>query len=79
MIQVNDKLLCVSGNEFYTEGNVYTVGNFVNDKYFQLLTGCNDEHWYATVDKEGIRVRFNTKYNEFDDAWFYKVEMRELA
>lgn len=79
MIDVDDQLLCVSGNEFYTKGDVYIVGNFVNDKYFELLTGCNDEHWYATEDKRGIKVCFNTKYNDLDDAWFCKVEMRELA
>ena len=79
MIEIYDQLLCISGNKFYTKGSFYTVGAFVNDKYFQIMTGCNDEHWYATVDREGIRVCFDTEYNELNDAWFCKVDMKQLA
>ncbi|WP_420230391.1 hypothetical protein ACOBWA_05190 [Psychrobacter sp. ER1] len=59
-IHTNDKLICTQGNAYYSEGEVYTVGRIVNDKYFQLLTSGNDDHWYATLDDQGIYVSFDT-------------------
>ena len=41
MINTDDKLICVQGNDFYSEGKVYTVGRIVNNKYFQILTNNN--------------------------------------
>ena len=37
-IHTDDKLICIQGNDYYAEGEIYTVGRIVNDKYFQLLT-----------------------------------------
>ncbi|MBF4488624.1 hypothetical protein IOD06_01795 [Psychrobacter sp. N25K4-3-2] len=73
MISTDDKLLCTQGNDFYLEGEVYTVGRIVNNKYFQLLTGSNDDHWYATLDKEGICVSFDSIVAEGDKARFDKI------
>lgn len=53
-IHTNDKLICTQGNAYYSEGEVYTVGRIVNDKYFQLLTSGNDDHWYATLDDQAF-------------------------
>jgi len=73
MISTDDKLICTQGNDFYLEGEVYTVGRIVNNKYFQLLTGSNDDHWYATLDKEGIYVSFDSIVAEGDKARFDKI------
>ncbi len=73
MIQTDDKLLCIRGNDFYSEGEVYTVGRIVNNRYFQLLTGDNDDHWYATLDEEGIYVSFDSAIAEKSKAWFDKI------
>lgn len=79
MIKRGDKLICTNGNVCYAEGETYTVGEFVNGKYFELMTGCNDEHWYATVDDRGIYVHFNAIENEHSDAWFAQVMQQDCA
>ncbi|MBH0096646.1 hypothetical protein I6E61_09645 [Psychrobacter sp. NZS113] len=73
MISTNDKLICIKGNDVYLEGEVYTVGRIVNDKYFQLMTGSNDDHWYATLDNEGICVSFDSIVAEGNKARFDKI------
>ena len=64
MINTGDVLICTSGNQFYKEGELYTVGDFVNDKYFILFTGHDDEHWYATIGEQGIYVSFDLAITE---------------
>ena len=73
MINTNDRLICIKGNDVYSEGEVYTVGRIVNDKYFQLMTGSNDDHWYATLDNEGICVSFDSIVAEGNKALFDKI------
>ncbi|WP_040642605.1 hypothetical protein [Psychrobacter aquaticus] len=72
-IKTNDKLLCIRGNDFYLEGEIYTVGRIVNNRYFQLLTGNNDDHWYATLDDEGIYVSFDSTTAKNSKAWFDRI------
>ncbi len=79
MIKSGDKLLCTDGNLSYAEGEIYTVGEFVNGKYFELMTGCNDECWYASVDEQGIRVRFDSIEHSQNDAWFAKIRNQDCA
>ncbi len=74
MINTGDKLLCTSGNYFYQEGQLYTVGEFVNGRYFKLATGFEDEHWYATIDDSGIYVSFDCATRECEDARFEAVK-----
>lgn len=74
MISIGDKLICTHGNYFYKEGELYTVGEFVNDKYFRLSTGYDNEHWYATIDDNGIYVSFDCLTEECDDAWFVAIK-----
>ncbi|WP_348549808.1 hypothetical protein AADH33_05320 [Psychrobacter sp. KFRI-CH2-11] len=73
VINTNDKLLCIQGNKFYAEGEIYTVGRIVNNRYFQLLTGSNDDHWYATLDERGIYVSFDSMTPDNNKAWFDKI------
>ena len=73
MISTNDKLLCTQGNDFYLEGETYTVGRIVNERYFQLLTGSNDDHWYATLDDKGIYVSFDSITAQSKKARFDKI------
>ncbi|MBP3945007.1 MULTISPECIES: hypothetical protein [Psychrobacter] len=73
MISTDDKLICTQGNDFYLEGEVYTVGRIVNNKYFQLLTGSNDDHWYATLGDQGIYVSFDSMTAQSSKAWFDKI------
>lgn len=73
MISTNDKLLCVRGNDFYAEGEIYTVGRIVNNKYFQLLTDNNEDHWYATLDEKGIYVSFDSMTAKNSKARFDKI------
>ena len=73
MIKSGDRLICTKGNDLYTEGRFYTVGEFVNDKYFQLLTGCNGELWYASINDKGICVPFNIMESGYGDAWFAEI------
>lgn len=70
MIKSGDKLKCTCGNDFFVEGSVYTVGNIISDKFFQINVGANDEHWYATKDSEGIYVRFDAEDHLVNDAFF---------
>lgn len=79
MINTGDKLLCTHGNDIYSEGSTYTVGRIINDRYFQLLTGCNDDHWYATLNDQGIYVGFNIMKDKQCDAWFDEVNEKYLA
>lgn len=79
MINTGDKLLCTAGNTFYAAGNTYVVGDFVNEKYFQLLTGYNDEHWYATLNDEKIYVHFDSAATVYDDAWFDRMNNKRSA
>lgn len=70
-IYTDDKLLCIQGNDIYREGEIYTVGRIVNDKYFQLLTSGNDDHWYATHDEQGIHVSFDTTVSTTPNKAFF--------
>ena len=70
-IYTDDKLLCIQGNDIYLEGEIYTVGRIVNDKYFQLLTSDNDDHWYATYDEQGIHVSFDTTVSTTPNKAFF--------
>lgn len=79
MINTGDKLLCTDGNACYAAGKTYTVGDFVNSELFELMTGCNDEHWYATISNEGIHVRFDPIAGVCNNAKFHKVETRSCA
>ncbi|WP_296237545.1 hypothetical protein [Psychrobacter sp. UBA5136] len=74
MINTDDKLICIQGNQFYTEGEIYTVGRIVNNKYFQILTGDNNNHWYATLDDKGIYVSFDSMSAKDNKAWFDKID-----
>lgn len=69
MINTGDSLMCTSGNLFFVEGEIYTVGNIVNKKFFEIETKDGD-HWYATKDSNGIYVRFNSMKGKISDAWF---------
>ena len=57
---------------FFIEGQIYTVGNIVNKKFFEIETEDGD-HWYATKDSNGIYVRFNSIKGKMSDAWFVKA------
>ena len=72
MINTGDKLLCTAGNEFYEAGKLYTIGEFINDKYFELPVdeGC----WYGTIDDRGIYVQFNCTVSGYGNAWFEIIE-----
>ena len=76
MINTGDKLLCTDGNAFFVKGQVYTVGSIINEQFFEIKTGCDDEHWYATKDSEGIYIRFNSAKGKVSDAWFSKVKSK---
>ena len=78
-MNTGDKLICTDGNTCYVEGEVYTVGDFVNDKFFKIKTGFNNEYWYATKDIEGIYVRFNSIKDKVSDAWFDELEHQAYA
>lgn len=79
MINTGDKLLCTQGNDFYLEGKIYTVGRIVNNKYFQVSTGSNDDHWYATLDDNGIYVSFDSMTAKSSKAWFDQVSDKDSA
>ncbi|TXD97650.1 hypothetical protein ES754_01285 [Psychrobacter frigidicola] len=68
MISTGDNLLCIFGNDFYVEGGVYTVGDYINSKFFEVMTGDNDECWYAKAEcaSDCINIRFNS----INDACF---------
>ncbi len=70
MIRSGDKLKCICGNDFFVEGSVYTVGNIISNKFFQITISANDDYWYATKDSEGIYVRFNEEDHLVSDAFF---------
>lgn len=73
MINTGDQLMCINGNPFFVEGDVYIVGNVVNKRFFEILID-NDDHWYATKDSDGIYVRFNSLKGKMSHAWFVKVQ-----
>lgn len=79
MIKTGDKVVCISGNDFYAEGHVYTVGSFINDKFFEIPTGCNDEYWYATRDSSGISIHFDTMATKVSNAHFNKLNNQIYA
>lgn len=70
MLKTGDKLICTLGNGCYKEGETYTVGRFINDKFFKLMTGYDGEYWYATNDASGIKVQFDDIKDEYSEAWF---------
>ena len=74
MINTDDTLRCTQGNDFYTEGKIYKVGRIVNNKYFQILTNNNTDHWYATLDDNGIYVSFDSAVVETERAYFEKID-----
>ena len=74
MINTDDTLRCTQGNVFYTEGKIYKVGRIVNNKYFQILTDNNTDHWYATLDDKGIYVSFDSAVVETERAYFEKID-----
>ena len=78
MINTGDKLICTNGNPFFVEGQVYTVGSIINQKFFEIEVEDGD-HWYATKDSEGIYVRFNSLKGNMSDAWFTKVKLQAHA
>lgn len=77
MIKSGDKLKCTCGNDFFLEGVIYTVGSIINEKFFQIDVGQNDECWYATKDSEGIYVRFNAENHLVNDAWFSLIQHQQ--
>lgn len=79
MIKTGDKLICTDGNACYETGKTYTVGEFVNRKFFELMTDCNHECWYASINDEGIYVHFNSIKGDQSDAKFHKLETRSCA
>lgn len=74
MVFTGDELICTEVNDCFVEGQVYTVGNVINDKYFEINVGTDGEHWYATEDHDGIYVRFNVMKNKVYDARFAKMK-----
>lgn len=74
MISTGDRLICTVGNDFYTKGNEYVVGEFINHKYFELFTGINNECWYATIDDSGIYISFDATSKQEAVAWFNIVK-----
>lgn len=73
MMKSGDRIICTQGNELYLEGEFYTVGEFINERYFQLLTGYNGELWYAAINDVGICVPFNAMESGYSDAWFTEL------
>ncbi|SNT70015.1 hypothetical protein [Psychrobacter sp. LV10R520-6] len=74
-----EKLVCTQGNDFYSEGKTYTVGKIVNDKYFQVLTASNDDHWYATLDDNGIYVSFDSVTAKSSKARFDEISDKSIV
>lgn len=70
MIKTGDRLVCISGNEFYSKGQSYAVGEFINCKYFELYTDNDSECWYATIDDTGISVGFDSIDKDYSTALF---------
>ena len=79
MINYGDKLICTDGNTFFVEGQVYTVGTIINERFFEISTGSDNEHWYATKDIEGIYVRFNSLNGKMSNAWFAEVKRQNCV
>lgn len=75
-MKLGDKLLCTHGNGIYIEGGVYTVGNFINDRYFELFVDATDDCWYATIDNQGICVHFDTNDAGYPKARFVPSHQR---
>lgn len=73
MPKTGDELICMGGNTCYTAGETYIVGRIVSEKYFEIMTGSSDDRWYATIDEQGIYVRFNHMQDLVSDAWFSKL------
>ena len=74
MVNTGDKLICTAGNTCFVEGQVYAVGNIINNNLFEINIGSDGEHWYASEDNDGIHVRFNAIKSKVCDAQFAKIE-----
>lgn len=61
MINTGDNLLCTFGNDCYVKDGIYTVGDYINQNFFAVMTGDNDECWYATAEcgSDSICIRFD--------------------
>ena len=70
MIDIGNKLICVEGNAFFVEGRIYTVGNAINEAFFEINAGSDGEYWYGTEDNDGIYVRFDAMKDKVSDARF---------
>lgn len=64
---------------FFVEGQVYTAGSIVNEQFFEINTGSDGEHWYATEDNDRIYVHFNSLRGKVSDARFAKTERQAYA
>ena len=71
MVNTGDELICTDGNNCYVEGYICTIGNFINERFFEVMTGNNKECWYARKDNEGIYVAFDAFKRV---VWFDKLE-----
>ena len=65
MINTGDNLICIFGNDCYTQGIVYTVGDYINPRFFAVMIG-DDECWYATAERDDIVIHFDA----INDACF---------
>lgn len=74
MIFSGEKLVCTSGNPFFKEGVIYTVGNIVTSELFEVQVGANNEYWYATKEGKEVCVRFDSKEYEISNAWFSRMK-----
>ena len=74
MINTGDQLMCTNGNNFFAEGQIYTVGDIINERFFEIDIG-NGDYWYATRDNNGIYVRFNSSEDKISSAHFVKVAL----
>jgi hypothetical protein len=74
MISSGEKLVCTSGNSFFKEGSIYTVGSIVTSELFEVQVGANDEYWYATKENKGICIRFESKEYGMGNAWFSRLK-----
>lgn len=74
MIVSGEKLVCTSGNPFFREGSIYTVGNIVTSELFEVQVGANDEYWYAKKEGKEVCVRFDSTEYKINDAWFSRMK-----
>lgn len=74
MIFSGEQLVCTSGNPFFKEGSIYTVGNIVTSELFEVQVGANDEYWYATKEGKGVCIRFDSTEYGISNAWFRRLK-----